>query len=231
MVDVRKLLLVDPNLLAEEDKLALKSLIDKYFPTDFPNFDMFIKNTQAGEDIEKLLADEIFNDLERVKNENFDHVQKVTGHKIESKAIRMMSNDDKDDKYPVQRAMSIFDKKTNLSNTNFQQIKPKEFDEMIGSLVYKDGIEIYKIPSTVFHDRVLPKQTKEDKAVVANFLKEGKIVLSGQHKGNLEEGQIGFNQLEKYLKISLYMKDGKYFHIEDGKVTDKEFTRISFSEL
>lgn len=231
MLDVRKLLLVDPNLLAEEDKLALKSLIEKYFPTDFTNFDMFIKNTQAGEDIEKLLSDEIFNDLDRVKNENFDHTQRVTGHKIESKAIRMMSNDDKDDKYPVQRAISIFDKKTNLSNTSFQQIKPKEFDEMIGSLLYKDGIEIYKVPSSAFHDKVLPKKGKQNKAVVANLLKEGKIVLSGQHKGNLEEGQIGFGQLEKYLKVSLYMNDGKYFYIEDGKKTDKEFTKISFSDL
>jgi hypothetical protein len=230
-MDLRKFLVIDPSKMTDEHKAMAQMLIDTYYPTDFPNFDMFIKNTQAGEDIEKLLSDEIFNDLDRVKNENFDHIQKDSKERVESKSIRMMSNDEKDEKFPVQRSMSIFDRKTNLSNTSFQQIKPKEFDQMVGVLLYKDGLEIYKVPSTSFHDRVLPKTGKENKSIVDNLLKEGKIVLSGQHKGNLEEGQIGFNQLEKYLKFSIYIKNGKYYYIENGQKTDKEFTKLNFSDL
>ena len=237
-LDARLLMLVQ-DYLSKEDVDKISAIIMDKMPmlrSDFPFYDNFLKNTQAGEDIEVLLSEKIFSDLTRVTGENFDHMIKGTDKKVEVKSIRMMTNDDKDTKYPVQRAVSFFDKKKNksLSNTSFQQIKPAEFDYMIGILLYKDALSLYLVPNTAFHNRVLPKSIKkglkgskllENKALYEEYLsiKDEKIVLSGQHKDNLEEGQIGFAQLEKYKKFSLYLKDDVFCYIKDGVKTDENF--------
>ena len=211
----------------EERKVFLTVLKRMYGGDSFPHVDIYLKNTQSGELIEKKFVDMV-NGVTRVTSENYDFL--YDGKKGEIKSIRVMSSKDKD-KYPVQRAMSIFEKQTCLSNTSFQQIKPSEFDSMVGVLVYKDGISIYNVPNTVFHPTVIKKTDKTKKAFIKQLNDAGKIVLSGQHKSNLTEGQIGFNELKKYLKFSLYVKDGNYYYIENGKKTDKLYTNLDFSDI
>ena len=236
-LDARLLMLVQ-DYLSTEDVAKISAIIEAKIPNlenDFPFYENFLKNTQAGEDIEVLLSEKIFLDLIRVTGENYDHTINGTDKKVESKSIRMMFNENKNTKYPAQRAVSIFDKKPkNISNVSFQQIKPAEFDYMIGILLYKDGLSLYLVPNTEFHYRVLPKSLKkglkgqkliEEKALYEEYLgvKDDKIVLSRQHKDNLKEGQIGFAQLNKYLKFSIYIKDGVFYYIKNGAKTDETF--------
>ncbi len=236
-LDARLLMLVQNHLSKDEiDSIntIIMSKLDQV-KSEFPFYENFLKNTQAGEDIEVLLSEKIFSDLTRVTGENYDHIIDLIDKKVEVKSIRMMTNDDKDTKYPAQRAISFFDKKRNkFSNTSFQQIKPAEFDYMIGILLYKDAVTVYLVPNDAFHSRTLPKSVKrglkgaklqECKQLYAEYLrlKDEKIVLSAQHKDNNEEGQIGFAQLEKYKKFSLYPKDDSFFYIKNGVKTDEKF--------
>lgn len=237
-LDSRLLMLVQ-DYLSKEDIDKISGIIAEKLPilkSDFPFYDNFLKNTQAGEDIEVLISEKIFSDLTRVTGENYDHTINGTNKKVEIKSIRMMFDDDKDTKYPAQRAISFFDKNTgSISNITFQQIKPAEFDYMIGILLYKDALTLYLVPNFEFHERVLPKRTPpatlkgqkliEEKALYEEYLriKDEKIVLSRQHKDNLKEGQIGFAQLEKFKKFSLYLKDGVFCYIKNGVKTDETF--------
>lgn len=236
-----RLLMIVQEYLSKEDVQKISGIIYEKLPmlrSDFPFYESFLKNTQAGEDIEVMLSDKILSGLQRVTGDNYDHVIVGTENRVEVKSIRMMSGDEKDTKYPAQRAISFFDKRrVTLSNSTFQQIKPAEFEYMIGILLYKDALSLYLVPSSAFHGTVLPKNRKSMKGLKGQALlekqaqyeeylriKDDKIVLSGQHKDNLEEGQIGFAQLEKYLKLSIYPKEDKFFYIKDGKRTDEEFT-------
>ncbi len=236
-LDSRLLMLVQ-DYLSKEDIDKISGIISQKLPmlkSNFPFYENFLKNTQAGEDIEVLISEKIFSDLTRVTGENYDHTINGTDKKVEIKSIRATTNDDKDSKYPAQRAISFFDTNPgSLSNTSFQQIKPAEFDYMIGILLYKDALTLYLVPSSAFHGRVLPKKSPkglkgqellEKKALYEEYLriKDEKIVLSGQHKDNLEEGQIGFAQLEKYKKFSLYLKDDVFCYIKNGVRTDETF--------
>src|SRR6056300_1316338 len=121
-MDNRLFLLMDENdiknLITEScnnENTDIGKILEKIVSNKgFPFYEYFLKNTQFGEDVEKLLSERIYRNLKRVKG------------------IRMMTNIDKGEKFPIQRAISIFDDLNHLSNTSLQQIKPAEFDEMLG---------------------------------------------------------------------------------------------------
>lgn len=233
-MDNRLFLLMDENdiknLITEscnDENTDIGKILEKIVSNKgFPFYEYFLKNTQFGEDVEKLLSERIYRNLRRVKGDNFDLVTEDGERKVEVKAIRMMTNIDKGEKFPIQRAISIFDELNHLSNTSLQQIKPAEFDEMLGVLLYKDGIQIYQVPSQVFHPVVLPKRDPKYKNQIKELRSEGKIVLSGQHKDNLTEGQIGFKELSDYLRVSLYYKDGDFYYIQSGDKTETKLDKL-----
>lgn len=196
--------LINLNIFELESLIESANQIrySKLKSTTFPYIDLFSASTNYGEMVEKILVDTLFTNLIRVTAENFDQITKISNKKIETKSIRMMLKGS-DTSYES-RAISIkdvgvgFNTKLNkygggLSTTTFQQVKPGEFDSMIGVLVYKDGMDVFilnsdKIPNSV--------KLKED----------GKVYLSGQHKGNLSEGQINISDPilnENYL-FSIY---------------------------
>ena len=221
---------LDGRTLTDVEKIVILGIIKRlYGGNKFPHVEIYLKNTQAGELIEKIIEG-LFNDITRVTNQNYDIVVDKSGLRIEVKSIRVMSSKNKD-KFPVHRAMSIFDKQTCLSNTSFQQIKPSEFDLMVGVLVYKDALSIYVVPSSAFHPIVIKKTDNANKPYIKELNDAGKIVLSGQHKNNLTEGQIGFNELKKYIRFSIYSKGGSYYYIENGKKTNKPYSNLEFTDF
>ncbi len=196
----------------------------------FPLHEFYLKNTQAGEAIEIFIDNKIFNDLTRVTGKSYDmaivdELDNLT-ERVEVKSIRVMSNEDKSEKYPVQRAVSIFDGLNNISNTSFQQVKPDEFEYMIGILMFKDGVRIYKVPSDRFHPTVV-----HDKIERGMLREQNIITLSGQHKNNLTEGQVSFKSLDEFIKLNLYFDGENFFHIVNGVKTNQIFNPTSFMDL
>jgi len=168
----------------------------------FPYLDLYNASTNYGEMVEKFLVENVFSNLERVTSENFDQITLYSRKKIETKSIRMMFKGS-ETSYES-RAFSILDytagysaKKnkyiSGLSTTTFQQVKPAEFESMIGVLVYKDGMDIFILNSNKVPNKVKLKE-------------EGKVYLTGQHKNNLEEGQISINDsvLNESYCFSIY---------------------------
>lgn len=210
---------------------------EKELLTQFPFFDLFVLNTNIGEEFEKFIEAYVFNDFHRVTNEDYDG--KVYQKKVEVKIIRMVTKKEikNEENYNVlsevdipSRAKSFFekDKTKNLQNRTFQQVKPASFDYMIGLAIFRDAIEVFIIPS----QDIAPK-VKMDKASISN---QGKIYLTGQHKGNEEEGQINYSDLEKYKKIvitgNLETKELFYQEIKKTKdLSEKQELPISLLKL
>jgi hypothetical protein len=201
------------KIALEQKKLILRE-------TSFPYIDIFSLSTNSGEEVEKLLSNEIFTDLCRVSNKNHDHTTKNTKKLIETKLIRMMVKGL--DSYES-RAISILDKdrgyltKTkkyggNISTTTFQQIKPKEFEFLLCVILFKDGMDIFLLPSNMI-------------SPLAKNRVSGKAYISGQHKGNDFEGQLNYNDeiLTKHYLLSIYNGGNKlyFFDRESQRVGDK----------
>jgi hypothetical protein len=183
----------------------------------FPYLDLFNASTNYGEMVEKFLVETVFYNLNRVTSENFDQITSNFRRRIETKAIRMMYKGS-ETSYES-RAISILDsisgystKKNKyiggLSTTTFQQVKPAEFESMIGVLVYKDGMDIFILNSDKIPNKVKIKE-------------ENKVYLTGQHKNNLEEGQISINDsvLNENYCFSIYNNGTDLFLLNRG---DKE---------
>ena len=97
--------LKNEHLTTDEERKTFLTVLKRMYGGDsFPHVDIYLKNTQSGELIEKKFVDMV-NGVTRVTSENYDFL--YDGKKGEIKSIRVMSSKDKD-KYPVQRAMSIF---------------------------------------------------------------------------------------------------------------------------
>lgn len=194
----------------------------------FPYIDIFTMSTNAGEEVEKLLSDNVFFDLERVKGRNHDHLTSNKKDLIETKAIRMMV---KGSETYTKRAVSITDefkgyiknKKIyggNISTTTLQQIKNYEFTYLIGVILFKDGMDIYLIPSTKISN---PK-----------IKKDGMAYLSGQHKGNDREGQLNYNDsvLSKHYVLSIYNNgDQLYYYDRETKKIGDIFNKLSIEKI
>jgi hypothetical protein len=206
----------------ERKKLILRK-------TSFPYIDIFSLSTNSGEEVEKLLSNEIFIDLCRVSNQNHDHTTKNTKKLIETKMIRMMVKGL--DSYE-NRAISILDKdrgcifKTKkyggkISTTTFQQIKPKEFEYLLCVILFKDGMDIFLLPSNMI--------SPSTKSRV-----DGMAYISGQHKGNYFEGQLNYNDevLSKHYLLSIY-NNGEmlYFFDRDSKKIKNEYIKKSIEDI
>lgn len=206
----------------EQKKLILRK-------TSFPYIDIFSLSTNSGEEVEKLLSDKIFTDLCRVSNKNHDHTTKNTKKPIETKLIRMMTKGL--DSYES-RAISILDEdrgyltKTkkyggNISTSTFQQIKPKEFEFLLCVTLFKDGMDIFLLPSNMI-------------SPLAKNRVNGKAYISGQHKGNDFEGQLNYNDkiLTKHYLLSIYNKDNKiYFFDRENQKVGNEYIKKSIEAV
>jgi|694.fasta_scaffold153495_3 hypothetical protein len=196
---------------------------------DFPYLDIFKKSTDAGEDVEKLSCCIIFEDLNRVTNKNYDQKTSGKGYVVETKLIRMMV---KGDGGYDERAVSILEKNIgykqkskkyggNISTSTFQQVKPKKFEYLLGIVLFKDGFDIFILPSKIISQTVKNKEN-------------GKAYLTGQHYGNNEEGQLHYNDviLNKHYLLSIY-NDGKtlYHYNRENKTVGEIFTKLKFENI
>lgn len=176
----------------------------------FPYLDLFNVSTNYGEMVEKYISENVFYNLDRVTSENYDQITHNSHKRIETKSIRMIQMGS-ETSYES-RALSILDSKVGystkknkyltggLSTTTFQQVKQAEFESMIGVLVYKDGMDIFILNSNKIPSKIKIKE-------------EDKVYLTGQHKGNLEEGQIGINDsiLNQNYCFSIYNNGTELF--------------------
>ena len=185
----------------------------------FPYIDFFTTSTNSGEMVEHEVVNILFSNLKRVTSENFDQITEHSKRKVETKAIRMITKGS--GLSYESRAISILNEKSgyninkkcyggSLSTTTFQQVKPAEFELLIGILCYKDGMDVFVVNSNEISKKV---KTKE----------KDKIYLSGQHKNNLEEGQININDtiLNKNYKFSIY-NDGTSIYFFDRSLKQKK---------
>jgi hypothetical protein len=218
--------------IKELDKMILELTTikdNKLKAEDFPYLGIFKKSTNAGEEGEELLSNEIFEDLVRVRNKSYDHETTKKKYAIETKLIRMMIKGD--DEY-YERAISIKDvykgyklktKKYGgkISTSTFQQIKPKEFEYLLAVVLFKDGMDIFILPSNL-----ISKNVKKRESNMA--------YLSGQHKGNDNEGQLNYNDevLNSHYLLSIY-NDGKnlYDYNREHKLIGKIFTKKKIEDI
>ncbi len=75
------------------------------------------------------------------------------------------------------------------TQAKFQQVKPGEFDWMIGVAIFLDKIRVYLVPSKHI-------------APCTKFRKSGKIRLTPQHR-NEDEGQVMVKDLPKYMILEI----------------------------
>lgn len=215
--------------IKEEIKKLQNELETIYKNFGFPYLDIFKKSTDAGEDVEKLSCNIIFQDLNRVTNENYDQKTSENRHQVETKLIRMMV---KGDGGYDERAVSILDKNIgfkqklkkyggNISTSTFQQVKPKKFEYLLCIILYKDGLDVFILPSKMISQTVKNREN-------------GKAYLSGQHYGNYEEGQINYNDpiLNQHYLLSIY-NDGKtlYYYNRENKTVGEIFTKLKFENI
>jgi hypothetical protein len=222
--------LISEDLTIDQLNLFIKNLEevrDKKLKVSFPYLDIFKKSTDAGEDGEDLLCNDIFEGLTRVKGKNYDQITEK--YIIETKLIRMMTQGDA---AYYEKAVGIEetnrgykpDKKKyggNISTSTFQQIKPKEFDYLLGVVLFKNGMDIFILPSDKISKTVKKREI-------------GKAYLSGQHKGNNEEGQLNYNDkvLNEHYFLSIY-NDGKnlYHYDKENKQIGQMFVKRNIEDI
>lgn len=212
------------NEISKLEKIRYNLLING----EFPYLDIFMLTTNSGEEVEKMLQAKVFTDILRVKGESHDYTSNKVG-RLEAKLIRMMLSGDGD---YVKRAISITDIKRGFmpnkkkyggktSTKTFQQVKPQEFDYLIGVVLYKDGMDIFILPSNFISQNVKKRELN-------------KAYLSSQHKGNKNEGQINYNDevLNQNYCFSVY-NDGKkcYYFDKLKKNIGVEFHKIELKKL
>ena len=78
-------------------------------------------------------------------------------------------------------------------------------------MIGEDGVRIYKVPSDRFHPTVV-----HDKIERKMLREQNIITLSGQHKNNLTEGQVSFNNLDEFFVTGTILA----FNIQVGLVSD-----------
>lgn len=133
--------------------------------------------------------------------------------KIEIKSLRAIKSkskktDEDEDKYIMERIISIKEKNKKFSTSSFQQVKPTNCDWFIFHIQYGDGERLFIIPSTLI-----------SRTPGKDHCEFGKLPLSKQHDHNKEEGQINIGQVLKYkeyFEISPF-NDSKSYNFADLK--------------
>lgn len=218
----------DINQIDEYIKILENKRIESLKNNGFPYIDIFNMSTNAGEEVEKLLCKDIFYDLKRVGGKNYDQISLNSNTIAETKTIRMMV---KGSGGYYERALSITDQKKgyvknkkkyggNISTCTFQQVKSKEFEYMFGVILFKDGMDIFLIPSNKIGN---PKEKTKNLAY-----------LSGQHKGNVSEGQLNYNDkvLNDHYLFSIYNdNENLYYYDRTNKLIGEIFTKLSIENI
>ena len=172
-------------------KDVIEKIVEEYQSSLFSYkfHDWFRSSTNFGDTIVEPYLNKIFN-LNTSNCSSFDSYKTIDNKKVlfEIKSFRCMSNKTLDKVSYYERALLLENwkslKNSEKSNGSLQQLKPRLFDFVIGAAVAKDNIEIVLVPSNVF---TFDKSNKD------------MLFLSGQHRGNLNEGQIGYNKLKNYV--------------------------------
>lgn len=184
-------------------KDLIKQIVEEYQSSRFSYkfHDWFLSSTNFGDAIVEPYLNEIFN-LNTSNCNSFDSYKIIDNKKVlfEIKSFRCMSKKTSGKDSYYERALLLENWK-NLKNTekscgSLQQLKPRLFDFVIGAAVAKDNIEIVLVPSTAF---------------TFDKTKSNMLFLSGQHRGNSNEGQIGYNKLKNYIIGNTLNLDDKKF--------------------
>jgi hypothetical protein len=231
------------QFLEEEKKRnnLRNSDIDKLLDNlkDEPFKYLFRLNTEFGEAVENICQEILFENVLRITNNSHDLKivslpEGVTDERLESKAFRILKGKTDDCSYYGDRAISIYDNKIGYSlktktyrylesTTTFQQIKPKSAHLFICIAVYSDGLDIFLLKSDEHF-------TSVENCV--GVKEEGKCYITGQHKGNLTEGQVSINDdvvLDNY-KFSIIGKNGKFYYFDrDKKQILEEYQKIDIT--
>lgn len=228
------------QLLEEEKKRNnsrnsdIDKLLDNYKNEPFKY--LFRLNTEFGEAMELVCQNIIFENVLRITNENHDLKivnlpEGVTDYRLESKAFRILKEKTDDCIFYGDRAISLYDPKIGYSpitkkyrylksTTTFQQIKPSKANLFICIAVYSDGLDIFILKSDVHFTQV---------ENCVGVQEDGKCYITGQHEGNLNEGQVSINDdvLLANYKFSIIGKDGKFYYFDrDKKEIMEEYQKI-----
>jgi hypothetical protein len=239
----------------ENKLLKIQILEDQKKKNDLDNFEinkqldilkdepfkyLFRLNTEFGEQMERVCEEIIFKNILRIKNDSHDLKiinlpEGVTDPKIESKAFRVLSKKTKNKVYYDDRAISLYDSKIGYcskkkiyrrlkSTQTFQQIKPTKANIFICIAVFSNGLDVFILKSDKHF-------TKLENCV--GVKEEGKCYITGQHEGNLTEGQVSINDevmLNNY-KFSIIGKDDKLYYFDrDNKKILEEFEKIDITK-
>jgi hypothetical protein len=166
----------------------------------------YFKNSggrRFGNWVVEEFIDLIFNECLESDNIHYDRMWK--GKKVEVKAIRATYAQPKSnylDSLKIEfedralysingdqlHGLDKHDKKQNLSNLSFQQIKSSEFDIFIGFVFFLDLVRVYVVPA----EDIASDVVKED----------GKIRITHQHRNN-SEGHMTLGKVREYMKFEL----------------------------
>lgn len=172
------------------DLESLQSVYDNYIDHQkkYKYHDWFKNSTDFGDAcVEPFLNKKL--GMTKANSTEFDSYFHIKDKiiKIEIKAFRCTKKKTKTNCSLFDRAMTLEEwknEKASCKNSgSFQQIKPRLFDFLLGAAVSKDEIEIILVPSSLF-------------CFKSNITSP--IVLSSQHRGNAEEGQISYKKLESF---------------------------------
>ena len=175
----------------------------------FPNYDLYTTGTgqSYGLKIEKKIIDS-FSDLSKNTNGSDFDAMSNQGEKIEIKSVKAIRG--KSENYIGARILNLTPKTKLSIGGSFQQVKPTECDWFIFHVLYGDAERLFLVPSKMFS--TTPKKENRE---------EGRILLSGQHRGHKTEGQANVGQI---LSRSSYFEPPISY-------SSSKFNAFSFAEL
>lgn len=190
----------------------------------YPYLDLFLIPT--GKDYGSVAEEYLINKLNGLTKHLGDSSYDAEFHefdnliKVEIKSLRAITsksvtkNEENNDKYIIERIISIHDKKPHFSTSSFQQVKPTNCDWFVFHIQYGDGERLFLIPSSII-----------SKTPGRSYCEFGKIPLSKQHDHNKEEGQINIGQVlkyKKYFEITPFVRSNYYyFHDIKQEISDR----------
>jgi hypothetical protein len=174
------------NIDIDSLETLYQNYIDQQKKYSYHNW--FNNSTDFGDTVVEPYLNEKLG-MTRSNSNEFDSYFSIKDRKlkIEIKAFRCTKKKTNTNCSLFDRAMTLQEwknEKASYKNSgSFQQIKPRLFDFLLGAVVSKDDIEIILVPSSLF-------------CFKSNITSP--IVLSSQHRGNAEEGQISYKKLESF---------------------------------
>lgn len=192
---------IEKNSTLKKD--AIEQIVEKYQSslTSYEFHDWFRESTNFGDTIVEPYLNKLFN-LNPSDCNSFDSYKIIDNKKVlfEIKSFRCMLNKTSNRTSYYERALLLDNWKNpkvkEKSTGSLQQLKPRLFDFVIGAAVAKDNIEIVLVPSSAF---------------TFDKTKTNMLILSRQHRGNLNEGQIGYNKLKNYVIGNILELNDKKF--------------------